>query len=116
MTDAMTSMWHRLRYTRLRDALRGRFDASLDWQSLISLAELPPELAAAVRHVVSRSRLWRREKVDVAAELIAHFQDGLAAGRTWVAIVENFQQKDGSVVIPEVLRPYMNAEVIRPLT
>jgi seryl-tRNA synthetase len=32
---------------------------------------------------------------------------GLAVGRTWVAIVENFQQADGSVLIPEVLRPYM---------
>jgi len=39
---------------------------------------------------------------------------GLAVGRTWVAIVENCQQKDGSVSIPEALRPYMNAEVIRP--
>jgi seryl-tRNA synthetase len=37
---------------------------------------------------------------------------GLAVGRTWVAIVENYQQKDGSVVVPEALRPYMNAEVI----
>lgn len=37
---------------------------------------------------------------------------GLAVGRTWVAIVENYQQKDGSVVVPEVLRPYLNAEVI----
>lgn len=32
---------------------------------------------------------------------------GLAVGRTLVAILENYQQKDGSVVIPEVLRPYM---------
>jgi seryl-tRNA synthetase len=32
---------------------------------------------------------------------------GLAIGRTWIAIIENFQQADGSVVIPEVLRPYM---------
>jgi seryl-tRNA synthetase len=37
---------------------------------------------------------------------------GLAVGRTWVAIVENYQQKDGSVVVPEALRPYLNAEVI----
>jgi seryl-tRNA synthetase len=37
---------------------------------------------------------------------------GLAVGRTWVAIVENYQQKDGSVVVPEVLRPYVGAEVI----
>jgi seryl-tRNA synthetase len=33
---------------------------------------------------------------------------GLAVGRTWVAILENFQQADGSILIPEVLRPYMN--------
>ena len=32
---------------------------------------------------------------------------GLAVGRTLVAILENHQQEDGSVVIPEVLRPYM---------
>jgi seryl-tRNA synthetase len=37
---------------------------------------------------------------------------GLAVGRTWVAIVENYQQEDGSVVIPEVLRPYIGAERI----
>jgi seryl-tRNA synthetase len=39
---------------------------------------------------------------------------GLAVGRTWVAIVENYQQKDGTVVVPEALRPYLNAEVIGP--
>ena len=38
---------------------------------------------------------------------------GLAVGRTWLAIIENYQQADGSVVVPEVLRPYMGVEVIR---
>jgi seryl-tRNA synthetase len=38
---------------------------------------------------------------------------GLAVGRTWVAIVENYQQKDGSVVVPEALRPYLGTDVIR---
>ncbi len=33
---------------------------------------------------------------------------GLAIGRTWLAILENYQQPDGSVVIPEALRPYLN--------
>jgi seryl-tRNA synthetase len=37
---------------------------------------------------------------------------GLAVGRTWVAIVENYQQRDGSVVVPEALRPFVGAEVI----
>ncbi len=39
---------------------------------------------------------------------------GLAVGRTWVAIVENYQQADGSVIIPEALRPYVGAERITP--
>jgi seryl-tRNA synthetase len=39
---------------------------------------------------------------------------GLAVGRTWVAIVENYQQADGSVVIPDVLRPYIGSERITP--
>lgn len=38
---------------------------------------------------------------------------GLAIGRTVVAILENYQQKDGSVIIPQVLRPYMGIDVIR---
>jgi seryl-tRNA synthetase len=38
---------------------------------------------------------------------------GLAIGRTLIAILENYQQKDGSVVVPEALRPYMGIEVIR---
>ncbi|ACI21024.1 MULTISPECIES: serine--tRNA ligase [Thermodesulfovibrio] len=38
---------------------------------------------------------------------------GLAIGRTLVAILENYQQKDGSVIVPEVLRPYMGIDVIR---
>jgi seryl-tRNA synthetase len=37
---------------------------------------------------------------------------GLAVGRTWVAIVENYQQADGSVIIPEVLRPYIGTDRI----
>ncbi|MBC7196885.1 MAG: hypothetical protein H5U39_06500 [Deferribacterales bacterium] len=34
-------------------------------------------------------------------------------GRTFLAILENYQQKDGSVVIPEALRPYMGIEIIK---
>ena len=37
---------------------------------------------------------------------------GLAVGRTWIAVIENYQEADGSVLIPEVLRPYMGIERI----
>jgi len=40
---------------------------------------------------------------------------GLAVGRTWLAILENYQQADGSVLVPEVLRPYLGGvDVLRP--
>jgi seryl-tRNA synthetase len=39
---------------------------------------------------------------------------GLPTGRTWIAVVENFQQADGSIVIPEVLRRYMGEDHIPP--
>jgi seryl-tRNA synthetase len=42
---------------------------------------------------------------------------GLAVGRTWIAIMENCQQKDGTVIIPEALRPYIDGlAMIRPET
>ena len=39
---------------------------------------------------------------------------GLAVGRTLIAILENYQQKDGSVLIPDALRPFMGMDAIRP--
>ena len=33
---------------------------------------------------------------------------GLAIGRTLIAILENYQQSDGSILVPQVLKPYMN--------
>jgi seryl-tRNA synthetase len=39
---------------------------------------------------------------------------GLAVGRTWVAILENYQQADGSVRVPEALEPYLGVEMISP--
>lgn len=40
---------------------------------------------------------------------------GLAVGRTWIAVVENYQQADGSITVPEVLRPYMGIDRIPKL-
>jgi seryl-tRNA synthetase len=37
---------------------------------------------------------------------------GLAVGRTWIAVVENYQQADGSILIPEALQPYMGIDCI----
>ncbi len=39
---------------------------------------------------------------------------GLAVGRTWIAILENYQQADGSVKVPKALAPYLGVDVIKP--
>ena len=50
---------------------------------------------------------YRKEKKGKPIFVHTLNGSGLAVGRTLVAVLENYQQKDGSVVIPEVLRPYM---------
>ena len=49
-----------------------------------------------------------KNKNNVADYLGTLNGSGLAVGRTLIAVMENYQQKDGSIIIPEVLRPYMN--------
>ena len=57
---------------------------------------------------------YRREDNGKVEFLHTLNGSGLAVGRTFAAILENYQQEDGSVIIPEVLRPYMgNIEVIK---
>ena len=63
-----------------------------------------------------RARI-RYQPTDGGKARLVHTLNGsaLAIGRTAVAILENYQQRDGSVVVPEVLRPYMHGlEVIEP--
>lgn len=50
---------------------------------------------------------FRREGSRKAELLHTLNGSGLAVGRTWLAILENYQQADGSVLVPKVLRPYM---------
>ena len=63
-----------------------------------------------------RAGIRFRRKGAKGTELVHTLNgSGLAVGRTLVAILENYQQKDGSVVVPEALRPYMGGmEVITP--
>jgi seryl-tRNA synthetase len=56
-----------------------------------------------------RANIRFRRKKGSGTELVHTLNgSGLAVGRTLVAILENYQQADGSVVIPEALRPYLN--------
>ena len=60
---------------------------------------------------------WRNPETGKPQLLHTLNGSGLAVGRTLVAVLENFQQADGSVRIPEVLQPYMGGmEAIRPVS
>ncbi|MDQ0223109.1 serine--tRNA ligase [Streptococcus moroccensis] len=63
-----------------------------------------------------RAQIRYRDEADSKVKLLHTLNgSGLAVGRTVAAILENYQNEDGSVTIPEVLRPYMGgAEVIQP--
>ena len=56
---------------------------------------------------------FKRDKNSKAEYCHTLNGSGLAVGRTVAAILENYQQADGSVVVPEVLRPYMGIDVIK---
>jgi seryl-tRNA synthetase len=53
---------------------------------------------------------WRNPETRKPEPLHTLNGSGLAVGRTLVAILENYQQADGSVGVPEVLRPYLGGE------
>jgi len=61
--------------------------------------------AFQARRAGIRFRLPGKTKTDYVHTLNG---SGLAIGRTWMALVENYQQADGSVLIPSALRPYLN--------
>ncbi len=86
------SWWSRVRMTPWRDLLRGRLSGSLDYRHAMAEFDLPLPLLKTIDEVVRRARLWPREKADVAAELCAHFADGLQAGHA----VEELQKTFGS--------------------
>lgn len=90
MIDAVPSLWQRLYYTPFRDLVRGRFDASLDWRSVVAEANLPEDIGNCIEQVIRKTRLWRSEKLAVASELVAHFQDGLDAGRSSEELIKQF--------------------------
>jgi seryl-tRNA synthetase len=55
---------------------------------------------------------WRPESGKKTEFVHTLNGSGLAIGRTWLAVLENYQQADGSVIVPEALRPYLGAERI----
>jgi seryl-tRNA synthetase len=56
---------------------------------------------------------WRPEGSKKSEYLHTLNGSGLAVGRTWLAVLENYQQADGTVIVPEVLQPYLGTDRIK---
>lgn len=70
-------------------------------------AKFLPALTSGIS--VRRMQARCRSKSDKKTRLVHTLNgSGLAVGRTLVAVMENYQQADGRIEVPEVLRPYMN--------
>lgn len=91
MADAYDAGFFRaIWYTPLRDFLRWRWTAELDWRRRVAEAELSAEIKQVVYIIVRRTRLLRNEKTDVAIELISHFSDGIDAGQSPPDLIQQF--------------------------
>lgn len=61
-----------------------------------------------------RANIKFRRSVDSKLELVHTLNgSGLAVGRTVIAVMENYQQADGTIIVPEALRPYMGTDIIK---
>ena len=56
---------------------------------------------------------YKKDVKDKPKYLYTFNGSGLAVGRAVAAVMENYQQKDGSIIVPDVLKPYMGVDVIK---
>jgi hypothetical protein len=84
------TLWYKIRYTPLRDALRGKLTARLDLRRPLEETALPAEVKQLLLRVVKTTRLWRLERLEVLQELIAHFADGIASGVSAGELIKTF--------------------------
>lgn len=81
--------WARVLRTPWRQLLRGQIVAS-GLSEVVGEAGLPRTLGDIVLRVARKTRLWQDEQIDIAHELIAHFTDGLAHGRSADELITEF--------------------------
>jgi hypothetical protein len=95
----MVSTLVRLPYTPLRDLLRGRVTARLDWRGVVADSGAPPEIQALLERVIGQKRLWRSERADLAAELLDHFFEAIEEGETDSEFIARFGDPDQAAAL-----------------
>ena len=86
--DPHGGLVRRLRFTPLRDLVRGRVTGSLDRTAMIARSGLPEPLGTLVASIARRTWLGRRERAEAARELVDRCRKALDEGRTIEQVVE----------------------------
>ena len=76
--------------TPLRDVLRGEWSCRLSYRRVLRESSLPSPIVEVIEKIIRRARLWRRERFDVARELITHFQEGMERGVPAALLIDQF--------------------------
>ena len=79
--------------------LRPSFWLGGNWKKAIKESALPADIQTIIHQIVSRSRLMRRERFDVAEELIQHFQDGNRQGKSFDLLKEKFGDSEAATLL-----------------
>jgi hypothetical protein len=74
----------------LGDLIRSPFSEKFNWRRRIADSGLPTEVCSLITAVVIHSRLMRFEKFQVASDLVAHFEDGNASGKSFTELIATF--------------------------
>lgn len=74
--------WIRLLRTSLPDLLRGQITGAKQWKVVLAASDLPENVTLEIASAVHHTKLWPRERLDIARELVDHFQDAIEAGNT----------------------------------
>lgn len=84
------SLISRVAFTPISELLRGRIAPIPTVESVISAASLPPPISELINRVVVKTRLWKREQLEVVRELISHFNEGREFGTSVENLVSDF--------------------------
>ena len=93
------TFWYKIRYTPLRDVLRGRITARLDLHRLLEAADLPLAVKELIHRVAKKTRLWRLEQRDVTQELISHFAEGIKSGVAPEELIKAFGDETEAAIL-----------------
>ena len=99
MSDSTTTQIKSSSLPSFKKLFKPSFWLGGNWKKEISKSNLPADIQTIIHQVVSKSRLMRREKFDVAEELVQHFQDGHRQGLAFESLTKDFGDPGSAAIL-----------------